>query len=228
VQVPPLLPAPLAAAASEPKVSYAIRRLLRRRTVEEKKYGKASDYTGCDMFISLIEPAGVHDHTSVAELSLRALCSNRHLTEHLPVGEGGADFRLLDDVTLDVMCVAGPTPPREPVVSLLWSRGETAHTGVVAWRLINMLSLNQLGLVDGRTGKDGQALREILGVFGDLADNATERKVRGVRSVYSAPVVRRGGRPRGRATARRVGGHVTPAGKAVRGGGAFPLGPAVA
>ena len=82
----------------------------------------------------------------VAELSVRALCSNRHLTEHLPVGEGGADFRLLDNVTLDVVCVAGPTPPREPIVRQLRRRSETAHTGSVTWRLINMLSLNHLGL----------------------------------------------------------------------------------
>ena len=78
---------------------------------------------------------------------MRALCSNRHLTEHLPVGEGGADFRLLDDVSLDVICIAGPTPPREPVVSQLRSRSETAHLGTVSWRLINMLSMNHLGLV---------------------------------------------------------------------------------
>jgi type VI secretion system protein ImpG len=224
VPVPPLYAGSLDVVASEPKLSYAIRRLLRRRTVEENKYGKASDYTGTDMFISLLEPAGVHDHASVAELSLRALCSNRHLTEHLPVGEGGADFRLLDDVTLDVMCVAGPTPPREPVVSQLWSRSETAHTGVVAWRLINMLSLNHLGLVEGGAGKDGQALREILGVFGDLADSVTERKVRGVRSLDSAPVVRRVRRPGGSATARGIEVTVTLDDKAFEGSGAFLLG----
>ena len=76
----------------------------------------ASDYTGTDMFISLTEPAGVDDEPDVAELSVRALCSNRHLTEHLPIGEAGADFRLLDNITLDIVCVAGPTPPREPIV----------------------------------------------------------------------------------------------------------------
>ena len=98
------------------------------------------------------------DLPAVAELSVRALCSNRHLTEHLPVGDGGTDFRLLDNVTLDIRCVAGPTPPREPVLAQLRSRTETAHTGAVAWRLINMLSLNHLGLVERGAGHNGQSL----------------------------------------------------------------------
>ena len=224
VPVPPLYAASLDVAASEPDLAYTVRRLPRRRTVEEKKYGKSSDYTGTDMFISLLEPAGVDDHTSVAELSVRTLCSNRHLTEHLPVGEGGADFRLLEDVTLGVMCVAGPTLPREPIVSQHWSRTETAYTGTVAWRLINMLSLNQLGLVERGAGKDGQSLREILGMFGDLADSATERKIRGVRSVDSVPAVRRVHRSGGSAIARGVEITVTLDEKAFEGSGAFLLG----
>jgi len=224
VPVPPLYAASLDVAVTDPKLSYTVRRLPRRRTVEEKKYGKSSDYTGTDMFISLLEPAGVNDDTSVAELSVRALCSNRHLTEHLPVGEGGADFRLLEDVTLDVVCVAGPTLPREPVVTQHWSRSETAYTGTVAWRLINMLSLNQLGLVERGAGKDGQSLREMLGMFGDLADSATERKIRGVRSVDSAPVVRRVHRASGSATARGIQITVTLDEKAFEGSGAFLLG----
>jgi len=224
VPVPPLYAASLDIAASDPKLAYTVRRLPRRFTAEEKKYGKSSDYTGTDTFLSLVEPAGVHDETSVAELSVRALCSNRHLTEHLPVGEGGADFRLLDDVTLEVICVAGPTKPREPVVSQHRSRSEVAHTGAVAWRLINMLSLNQLGLVERGAGKGGEAVREMLGMFGDLADSATERKIRGVRSVDSAPVVRRVHRDTGSATARGIEITVTVDEKAFEGSGVFLLG----
>jgi len=224
VPVPPLYAASIDVAASDPKLSYTIRRLPRRRTVEEKRYGKSSDYTGTDMFISLLEPAGVHDTGSIAELSIRALCSNRHLTEHLPVGEGGADFRLLDDVTLDVLCVAGPTPPREPVISQHWSRSEIAYTGTVSWRLINMLSLNHLGLVERGAGKDGQSLREILAMFGDVADSATDRKIRGVRSVDSRPVARRVIRPAGSGTARGIEVTITLDEKAFEGSGAFLLG----
>ena len=69
------------------------------------------------------------------------------------------------------MCVAGPTPPREPIVAQLRSRSETAHTGTVTWRLVNMLSTNHLGLVERGGGRNAQALREILSMFADMNDS---------------------------------------------------------
>jgi type VI secretion system protein ImpG len=170
---------------------FSVRRLPRRRTVEEKRTGVASDYTGTDMFISLSELGGTGDQEAIAELSMRALCSNRHLTEHLPIGTGGADFRLVDDFTLDLVCVAGPTPPREPIIRQLRSRSETAHTGTVTWRLVNMLSTNHLGLVDRGAGRNAEAIRETLSVFAEMADSTIERRIRGIRHVDSQPVVRR-------------------------------------
>ena len=201
-----------------------MRRLPRRRTFEEKRYGTASDYTGTDMFISLSEPAGIEGEAGVAELSVRALCSNRHLTEHLPVGESGADFRLLDDVTLDIVCLAGPTPPREPVIAQHRTRSETMYTGTVAWRLINMLSLNHLGLIERGAGKNGQSLREILSMFADLSDGATERKIRGVRSLDSRPVIRRVRERAGSGAARGTEVTVTLEDRAFEGSGVFLLG----
>jgi len=71
------------------------------------------------------------------------------------------------------------------------SRSEIASVGLVSWRLINMLSLNYLGLVERGAGKGAAALREMLMLFADFVEDATERKIRGVRSVDSRPVVRR-------------------------------------
>ncbi len=203
---------------------YTVRRLPRRRSSEERRIGRASDYTGTDMFVTLVEPALVDEDTSVAELGVRALCSNRHLTEHLPVGEGGADFRLIDNVTLRIDCLAGPTAPREPVVTQLRGRGETAFTGVIAWRLINMLSLNQFGLVQRGAGRNAQALTEILSLFADLADSATERKLRGIRGVDSRPIVRRFRQRTGMGAARGLEVAVTVDEKAFEGSGVFLLG----
>jgi type VI secretion system protein ImpG len=203
---------------------YTVRRLPRRRTVEEKRMGVSSDYTGTDMFISLSALGGTDDDAAVAELSVRALCSNRHLPEHLPIGAGGADFRLIDDLNLDLVCVAGPTPPREPVVAQLRSRGETASTGTVTWRLVNMLSTNHLGIVERGGGRNAQALREILSMFADMNDAATERRIRGVRSVDSRPVVRRVRERTGVGAARGIEITVTIDEKAFEGSGAFLLG----
>jgi type VI secretion system protein ImpG len=203
---------------------FTVRRLPRRRNSEERRFGGSSDYTGTDMFISFLEPGGLDPASSAVELSVRTLCSNRHLTEHLPVGEGGADFRLLDDVSLDVICISGPTPPHEPVVSQLRTRSEVAHLGTVSWRLINILSMNYLGLVQRGSGRNAAALREVLSMFADLADSVTERKIRGIRNVDSRPVTRRVRERVGIGAGRGIEITVTLDDKAFEGSGAFLLG----
>ncbi len=201
---------------------YAIRRMPRRRTARENKYGASSDYIGTDMFIALT--GGADEEWSVAELSIVALCSNRHLTEQLPIGQGGADFRLIDNTAIDLLCVAGPTRPREPIVAQLRSRSESAYAGKVAWRLINLLSLNHLGLVERGAGRNASALRETVSMFADLSDSATERRIRGLRSVDSRPIVRRIRQAAGVGVARGVEVTVTIDEKAFEGSGAFLIG----
>jgi len=146
------------------------------------------------------------------------------LTEQLPVGTGGADFRLVDDVALALRCVVGPTPPGEPVVSQLRSRSEMAHTGTVTWRLINMLCTNHLGLVERGGGRDAEALREMLAMFGEMSDSITERRIRGVRSVDSKPIVRRIRQRSGVGAARGIEITVTIDEKAFEGSGVFLIG----
>jgi type VI secretion system protein ImpG len=224
VRVPPLYSTAPDGTAYAQNLFYSLRRLPRRRTIEEKKYGVTSDYVGTDVFLSLIEPAGIVDEARVTELSVRALCSNRHLTEHLPVGEGRSDFQLRDNTELKIFCVDGPTSPREPVLSHLRSRSETAHTGVVAWRLINMLALNHLGLVERGGGRNGQAVRDILSMFADMGDSTMEKRIRGLRSVDSRPIVRRIRRAAGVGAARGIEITVTLDDRAFEGSGVFLLG----
>ena len=225
VRVRPLYSAAAEVAASyeDDGLFYTIRRLPRRRATAERENGSVSDYVGTEMFISVVEPSKL-DEESVAELSVRALCSNRHLTEHLPVGDGGADFRLLDNVELDLVCVAGPTSPREPIVSQMRARGDASYSGAVTWRLINTLSLNHLGLVERGGGRNGAALREVLAMFANLADATTERRIRGIRSVDGKPVTRRVRRPDGVGVARGLEVTVTIEDKAFEGSGVFLLG----
>ena len=105
VPVEPLYSA--GAARSATGLSYTVRRAPRRLTIEEKKYGQVSGYVGGDLFLSLGERSDPDEVRRVAELSVDALCTNRHLAERLPVGESGADFRFLDDTALVLRCVAG-------------------------------------------------------------------------------------------------------------------------
>ena len=159
---------------------------------KRKHYGASSDYTGTDMFLSLRRARRSSGRSAVAELSVRALCSNRHLTEHLPVGEGGADFRLLDDTSArsrvrrrpDAAARAGGRAVAQPQRDRQQRRGDLAadqHAEPQPSR-------------PGRTRRRARtpaALREMLSMFADLLDSATERKIRGIRSVDSRPVVRR-------------------------------------
>ena len=176
------------------------------------------------MFVSLSELGGADDNTAIAELSCGRCARIRHLTEHLPIGIGGADFHLIDDSALDLVCIAGPTPPREPIVAQLRSRSETAHTGTISWRLVNMLSTNHLGLVDRGAGRNAQALRETLSMFANMNDATTERRIRGVRTVDSRPVVRRVRERGGVGAARGIEITVTIDERAFEGTGAFLLG----
>jgi type VI secretion system protein ImpG len=133
------------------------------------------------MFISLAMPEPAVEEDKVQELSVRALCSNRHLVDQLPVGAGGADFTFAQDTSLVVICASGPTRPKEPLLQRGGAAGETA------WRLINTLALNHLGLMRA----DGQALRETLALFADVNETLTDRRIRSLRSVATRPVVRR-------------------------------------
>jgi type VI secretion system protein ImpG len=211
------------AARSPTGLTYTIRRLPRRRTADERKYGSVSDYVGTDVFLSLGERADPDETLRVAELSVDALCTNRHLAAHLPVGESGADFRFLDDSELELSCVGGPTAPLEPALTSIEGRGLDASTGEVAWRLISMLSLNHLGLAD-RAEDGAMALRETLVLFADLSDAAADAKIRGVRSLTTRPTVRRLRQASGAAAARGLEITLVLEGRAFEGSGAFLLG----
>ena len=211
------------AARSPTALTYTVRRLPRRRTADEKRYGPISDYAGTDVFLSLGERADPGETLRVAELSVEALCSNRHHAAHLPVGESGADFRFLEDAELELSCVGGPTKPLEPALTSIEGRGLDAPAGEVAWRLISMLSLNHLGLID-RPDDGAKALRETLVLFADLSDAAADAKIRGVRSLTVRPAVRRLRQASGAGAARGLEITVVLEGRAFEGSGAFLLG----
>ena len=207
---------------SEPDLFYTVRRLPRRRSNEERRYGTPVNYVGTELFLTLVEPGGLDEERPVAELSIRALCTNRHLTEHMR--SSATTWRLIEASETEVKCLAGPSPPRGPVAAPVRSRYENANLGTIAWRLINMLSLNHLGLVERGAGGNAQALRETLALFADISEPSVERRIRGVRSVDSRPIVRRMRSSAGVGAARGVEIVVLLDEQAFEGTGAFLLG----
>jgi len=212
----PLYASPSDFQSTRSLLHYTIRRLARRRMATERRHSdRASDYIGTEMFISLGQPDPASAQDQIQELSVRALCSNRHLADQLPVGKGGADFTFAEDTSLIVVCAGGaPTRPKESLLNRKNAPGPTA------WRLINMLSLNHLGL----TRADGEALREILALFADLGNAVVERRIRSLRSVSTRPVVRRVKNRFGVGAARGIEVTVSFEEKSFEGGGVFLLG----
>lgn len=159
---------------------YTSRRKPRRLTEHERRFGVQHRYRGTETFVALYEPPDTPEEASVQRLQITTLCSNRHLPEYLPIAGSKNDFFMADDTTVSVSCVAGPTPPREPLSELESDAPHRAVQGDVYWRLISYLSLSQFGL-DDRGGRDGAAaLREMLSLFCDLSDNITEAQVMGL------------------------------------------------
>jgi type VI secretion system protein ImpG len=203
---------------------YTSRKLERRKTDVERRTGLASNYLGTDTFISLREPPEEEGQERVRSLTVRALVTNRHLTDRLPVGRGSIDFVSVSDTKLELECIAGPTPPRESLL-VGGHRGRGSElTGSVLWKLISLLQFNHLGLSGRAAGDQATALREILLVFADASNPDIERRIRGVVDIKTSPVVRKISQENGFNAARGMQVAVEFDETAFEGSGAFLLG----
>jgi type VI secretion system protein ImpG len=189
VPVLPLYSLPDGGVRADNALYYTVRRMPRLPTERERRFGNQSSYVGTEMFISIFEPAGLDDADRIKEISVRALVSNRHLTELLPTGQTGADFRLTEDTAVVLRCIAGPTPPRDSVIHRDRGERDAAKPGPIMWRLLNFLSLSHLGLVDRPDARAG-GLKEMLALFADISDTFAERQIRGIVGIDSRPIVR--------------------------------------
>ncbi|WP_042777567.1 type VI secretion system baseplate subunit TssF [Sinorhizobium fredii] len=224
VRVFPLYSAPTDNVPLAHAAYYSARRLERRRTNRERRFGVRSTYVGTDTFISLREPQGGINGEHVRTLNVRALVTNRHLTDQLPVRRGGADFFLLDDTTILFDCIAGPTPPRECVLAGERRSKNSEPTGALLWKLISLLQFNHLGL-GPRPGKQSvNALQELLMIFSDTANSFIERQIRGILDVSVRPAVRKVRQQDRYGVARGVEVTVTLDENAFEGQGAFLMG----
>jgi len=74
----------------------------------------------------------------------------------------------------------GPTPPRPALAE-----------GMATWRLISHLQLNYLSLMDSDDGQGATALRQLLGLYANLAEAPVARQIEGIRHCRLKPVSRR-------------------------------------
>jgi len=160
---------------------YTLHRVPRLLSARQRRTGPRSNYIGNEVFLSLVDAREAPFSSSLRQLALTTLCTNRDLPLHLSVGQGRSDFTLQSSGPVQsVRCVAGPTAPRP-----------THAEGETAWRLISHLSLNYLTLMDSAEEQGAVAMRDLLMLYGGDNDAALRLQVDGVKSVVSAPVTRR-------------------------------------
>jgi len=193
---------------------YTVHRLPRLLSDRQRRQGPRSSYIGSETYLALVDADETPYRGNLRQLAVAALCTNRDLPLHMPVGRGDTDFTLASGAPVStVRCLAGPTPPRS----------SHAH-GDTAWRLISHLSLNYLSLADSDPRQGAVALRELLALYGDLADSAIHRQVEGVGSIQATPVTRRAPVPGPIAFARGLEVAITLDEAAFEGVGIFTLG----
>ncbi|MEL7046099.1 MAG: type VI secretion system baseplate subunit TssF [Pseudomonadota bacterium] len=162
---------------------YSERRERRVASTRQRRQGPRSSYLGSETFVSLIDASEAPYASDLKQLEIKALCTNRDLPLHLPVGKGATDFEPDTNAPVDVVrCIKGPTRPR---ASHAHEMGETA------WRLINHLSTNYLSLIDANDVEGADVLRNLLSLYGDTKDPVFRRQVEGLRSIHAEPVTRR-------------------------------------
>jgi len=202
-------------ALDEVQAYYTIQRQPRVLSAKQTQRGTRSSYVGSEVFVSLVDPNEGPYRSSLRQLAIETMCTNRDLPLHLALGQGRTDFTIESGAPIEaVRCLAGPTPPR----------ASHAH-GDTAWRLISHLSLNYLSLADGSTSAEkGSGLRELLSLYADLSDPAHRKQIDGIRSTACAGITRALPVPGPTTFGRGLEVEVTCDETAFEGSGAFLLG----
>jgi type VI secretion system protein ImpG len=134
-------------------------------------------YLGSEVLVSPVDWQGAPFPGELRQLSVETLCTNRDLPLLMPSNSGKTDFFLESGAPVrSIRCLAGPSAPRDVL-----ARGE------LAWKLI--ATLYNVGLHDAPDAVG--SLREVLSLFADMIDPAAHRRVQGIRSATTTPVVRK-------------------------------------
>src|SRR5574337_24916 len=159
---------------------FSLQREPRLLSDGQRRDGPRSSYIGSEVFVSIVDAREAPYPDDLQQLGVRALCTNRDL----PLLLGGASAAELTlEGTAPIRAVRVIKGPSRPLSAL--------REGNVAWRLVNQLSLNHLSLLDANPDEGAAALREMLRLHVHEADSAQHKQIEGLRSVRTAPVVRR-------------------------------------
>ena len=160
---------------------YTSHRIPRSLTKREIERGARSSYIGSEVYLSLVDRNDAPYSGDLRELGVKALCSNRDLPIHMPVGLGKSDFTLDINVPADaVRCIEGPTEPKDSFDQI------TSN-----WNVINHLSLNYFLLLQSGDAKRVEVLRDILKLYCDPKAFHLQKQIDGIMDIDLSPVTRR-------------------------------------
>jgi type VI secretion system protein ImpG len=147
---------------------------------KQRSQGHRSSHMGSELYLQVVDPQQAPFATSLRQLSLNALVTNRDLPLLLPLGRGN-DFDCIDShPVMSIRVVRGPSRPVTPVVS-----------AGLGWRVIDHLALNYLTLSGTSPSQGAASLQEMLLLYAMHGDESRQTQVRGLVSVNVKPLVRR-------------------------------------
>lgn len=193
---------------------YSLVREPRLVSEQARREGPRSGYVGTEVFLSLVDAQEAPYPQDMRQLSIGVRCTNRDLPMFMPLGQGAGEFTLEGGAPIArIQVVAGPSRPQTAM-----------REGGMAWRLLNLLSLNYLSLLDTDDEQGAQALRELVALFAQTSDAGLKRQIEGLRGVATRPVVRRHPIPGPIAFGRGIEVRLTLDELAFEGGSAFLFG----
>jgi type VI secretion system protein ImpG len=160
-------------------IFYSTQLRPRRLSTREQRLRRRTDYVGTETWISLTAPGGPERLDDIAELSVRALVTNRELPELLTF-RGAQHFSFSGVSARSASVLRAPTKPRPPM----------GIEGDSAWRVIAHLTPNYATLAP--EDHDSPAiLRDHLTLYGRQDDATSRRQIDGILSIRASKVARR-------------------------------------
>jgi type VI secretion system protein ImpG len=160
---------------------YSVWREPRLLSEQARREGPRSGYVGTEVFLSLVDTEDAPVPHTLRQLGVQTRCTNRDLPVFLVAGGAAAAFSLEAGMPVGpVAALAGPSRPHSAL-----------REGGVAWRMINLLSLNYLSMLDTDGGASAAALRDLLGRLPMAAEPVQRRMIESIQKVDTRAVVRR-------------------------------------
>jgi type VI secretion system protein ImpG len=160
---------------------YSVWREPRLASEQARRDGPRSGYIGSELFLSLVDTDDAPVPHGLRQLGVQTRCTNRDLPMFLMSGGAAPPFTLEAGLPVGaVRAVAGPSRPYSAL-----------REGGVAWRLINLLSLNYLSLLDCGSGEGAAALRDLLSRLPMSGEPTQRRLIDSIQALDAAAVVRR-------------------------------------